>query len=134
NAIAAIARETPSLYLLENKGQVTDQYLKPRPDIDFSIAGGGMNLFIGPGKMHFQFNEIKHPAVTSSDIVLEREKLLSFQVESYRIDVELLGANINAGYLTEHGQSYYENYFLAHCPKGIMAHTFTGVTYRNVYP
>src|SRR5688572_29963315 len=45
---------------VENKGQITDQYNNTRSDIDARLSGSGVNIFIGKGAIHYQWN--KHSA------------------------------------------------------------------------
>jgi hypothetical protein len=45
-----------TLHFTENKGQVTDQYLQSRSDIDYKLAAGnGLNIFVGAGKLEYQW-------------------------------------------------------------------------------
>ena len=53
------------LLFIENKGQVVDQNGNPRNDIDFKIAGKGLNIFIGHGQIHYQFNKKKDSTAIS---------------------------------------------------------------------
>lgn len=56
------------LSFIENKGQITDQDHKPRPDIDFRLAAtGGLNIFIGDGAIHHQFSKCDNPAKQDFD-------------------------------------------------------------------
>jgi hypothetical protein len=53
-----ITAKPAPLSFIENKGQITDQNHKPRPDIDFRLAAaGGLNIFIGDGAIHYQFSK-----------------------------------------------------------------------------
>ncbi len=103
----------------ENKGQITNQYGKPRHDIDFKLRGGNVTVFIGNGQLHYQWT-----TKTAQNSV----------VTSYRMDVCLLGANPKAEIITEDKQEYFENYYLPQCPKGVIAYSYKRVTYKNIYP
>src|SRR5580693_4669635 len=47
-----------SLALIENKGQIQDQYGHARNDIQYKIAGGhGLSIFIGNGAIHYQWSD-----------------------------------------------------------------------------
>jgi hypothetical protein len=106
-----------SLVFIENKGQIIDQNGKHRKDIDFKLAGKGLNIFIGDGQIHYQFAK------------KEGEKL-----NSYRLDVILVDADKNAELVTEDKQEYYENYYLPQCPNGITTSSYKKITYKNIYP
>ncbi len=111
--------QSSSLMFIENKGQITDQHGNARKDIDFKLEGKGVNVFIGDGQLHYQF---------------QRQEAESDKIEMYRLDVTLVGANKNAEPVTEDKQDYYENYYLAQCPDGAVAHSYKKITYKSVYP
>ena len=47
-------------FFIENKGQIKDQYGKPRKDIDYVLQGNtGMQIFIGAGHIAYQMNNGK---------------------------------------------------------------------------
>ncbi len=106
---------TPLLFV-ENKGQVVAQNMDKRQDVDYKLSvGSNMNIFIGSGAIHYQWaKEGKKP-------------------ETYRLDVDLLGADKNAQVITERKQDYVEHYYLPQCSNGAKAHSFTKVTYKNIY-
>src|SRR3954465_8207729 len=53
----AMANMKGPLLFVENKGQITDQNLHPRSDIQFKTsADAGLNIFIGTGAIHYQFS------------------------------------------------------------------------------
>lgn len=117
NGIALPAAQQ-QLHFIENKGQITDQAGNHRSDIQFRIAGKGVNVFIGDGQVHYQWAK------------KEKES-----VETYRMDVKLVGANTHASLVTEDKQSYTEHYYLPSTGNSAtIANTYNKVTYKNVYP
>ncbi|MBL7717786.1 MAG: T9SS type A sorting domain-containing protein [Flavipsychrobacter sp.] len=134
-AISAFCKNDYPLTIVENKGQVTDQSFHPRGDIDFRIGAPGMSLFIGQGKLLYQFYSVERmPEPLSAGITRTKKMPEPFKVEGYRMDVELIGANTNAKILTGNEQDYYENYYNENFPDGVTAHTYGSVTYKDVYP
>jgi hypothetical protein len=124
----------------ENKGQIVDQNGSQRSDIDFKISLSGMNIFLGDGQIHYQWNkslsEQKQPDIRIEDIIKLKHspaKKVEEKVQTYRLDVKLVGANISSPVISEEKQEYYETYYLANC-NGKMANTYNKVTYKNVYP
>jgi len=131
------------LCFIENKGQVKDQASNTRNDIQFKIAtGNNLNIFIGNGQIHYQWNKqissgpsnrlgmgsSQKPSVGSP---LEKQG----EISMYRMDVELLGADENAHVIAEQQGTYCENYFTDWSGgKTLVAHSFSKVTYKNVYP
>src|SRR5688572_13669026 len=92
------AKDLSRFLFVENKGQVTDQYNNQRKDIDFRLQSPGVNVFIGNGKIHYQWAKIapyppergmqvKPPSSPGED---------RRGYKTYRMDVELVGANPNA--------------------------------------
>ncbi len=73
--------EETALRFIENKGQIKDQYGIERKDIDFKVAGSGLNMYISAGKLHYQWY-----AMTNAGSSAEK-------LDMYRMDVELEGAN-----------------------------------------
>lgn len=141
-AISHLPSLTNDLYFIENKGQITDQHLTPRHDIQYSLHAPGFNIFIGNGQLHYQFSRLrlKHtdlPAwlmarYKAGEQIDNNEQVAS--VETYRMDVELVGANTNAPAITSAKLDYYENYYLNGAPReGLQAHTCRKITYKNVY-
>ncbi len=130
-----------NLSFIENKGQIVDQYQQRRNDIDFSLAAaGGLSIFIGDGAIHYQFSKCENPEnMQSRDNfsfdtgVHELEDSLVYTM--YRMDVELVGANKDAGIIREEKQRYYEN----HYTNGLTgtdarAYGYNRITYKDVYP
>ncbi|MCD6010518.1 MAG: hypothetical protein K0Q79_380 [Flavipsychrobacter sp.] len=130
------------LFFIENKGQITDQHSLPRNDIQYALNAPGINIFIGNGQLHYQFYKLKlkHtdlPGYLKKQFkdhkpVDTHEQLAT--VETYRMDVELVGANKYANVTATEKQAYYENYYLANSPQeGYHAGACGKITYRNVY-
>lgn len=130
-----------NLVLLENKGQIRDQYAKPRNDIQFALRAPGISVFIATGAIHYQFSKITGftpvPGIGGFGKAVDEQHAMPdlCTISSYRMDVALEGANKNAEVVTEGRQSYHENYYLPGCFKnGVQAHAYSKVTYKNIYP
>ncbi|MBL7717995.1 MAG: SBBP repeat-containing protein [Flavipsychrobacter sp.] len=118
-----------SLLFIENIGQVTDQYYQHRPDIDFMIRGGGINVFVGDGQIHYQFMSFER------ETNVDRHELKKTPVKTHRIDVELLGANRNSPMIREQKNQYYEQYYTPQFGnEGGLAQSYEQITYTNIYP
>lgn len=120
---------------VENKGQITDQYRKPRTDVQFKLQSHGVNLFIGNGQLHYQWNKINPVSTDHSVSLAQRMLQVDHQMHSYRMDVTLVGANTNAKIITEDKLDYTENYYKSYASKdGIHASSYKKITYQNIYP
>ena len=120
------------LYFVENIGQIIDQYGQARKDIQYALHVPGMDIFIGNGQLHYQFSQ----EATSPDAVafLPKKADEMQQVNTYRLDVSLAGADIHAFVLAEEKQSQYINYKKPDAASVVRANTFKSITYKNVYP
>lgn len=137
-AIPGNANAKPTGFI-ENKGQVTDQDYKLRNDIQFKIATqNGLSIFIGNGAMHYQFVTAKQQPIdlrTKINNDIRKMPVEPTTLETYRMDVALIGANTNARVLTENKLDYYENHYTAFTgSNGVTAHSYSKITYQNIYP
>ena len=122
------------LSFLENKGQITDQHNNKRTDIQYMLASNGLNVFIGNGQIHYQFNQLNgmpSPQEMKNNSNIENNK--NIIVNSYRMDVTLLGANIHTTPVAEEQQEYYVNYKLPATETFTTVHTYKKITYKSVY-
>ncbi len=124
------AHHAPLLFI-ENKGQVTDQHYQSRTDIDFMLRSGALSVFIGNGQIHYQFKKVEGDVASSPD----RHELVEHKVQMHRVDVELVGANINARFESQQPNDYYEQYYSQlFDDKGALAHSYQKIFYRDIYP
>lgn len=135
-------QQNKPLSFIENKGQLMDQYRKPRKDIDYKLSGPGINVFLGDGAIHYQWtkldNDLKVPdgmPPHEMQKLLQEQLLKTGKADMYRLDVTLVGANKNALAINEEKQVYVENYYLQQTAGNVItAATFNKVTYKNIYP
>lgn len=119
-----------------NVGQITDQYGNRRSDIDFKFTNGGLNVFIGRGGLHYQWNrERKNSAPVNTEDRFGIEEHEHDTSDSYRLDIMLENANKNAILTTGELQPYTERYYTAQFgEEGGVANTYTRIVYSDVYP
>ena len=116
--VSPIPQDKP-LSFIENTGQITDQHDKQRKDIDFKLPVPGMNIFIGNGQIHYQWNKTmgnwqpevngRYPA--SLTLGFDSDISAPTSVESYRMDVTLVGANLSTPATAKDIQLYTERYY-----------------------
>ena len=100
---------SPALSFIENDGQVIDQNKKLRHYIPFKIyADNGQGVFIGIGKLEYQFSKLIIPYTGSRANSTENMQSPPQTYDMYRIGVELIGANTNAVFIKEPQESYFE--------------------------
>ncbi|MCB9047064.1 MAG: T9SS type A sorting domain-containing protein [Chitinophagales bacterium] len=144
------ATPATSAQFIANKGQVADQYGTLRRDIDAKIEAGGVTMFVGDGQLHYQwvaeqgqksnpdsyrektkkFDASRHLPSLFSDTLFKE----GIDIEIYRMDVTLVGANKSAEAIFEEPTGDYENYYLPQFPDGVTARGYNKVTYKNIYP
>ncbi|WP_118953140.1 DUF7948 domain-containing protein [Taibaiella helva] len=121
----------------ENAGQITDQFSHPRKDIQFQLSANGLSVFIGKGKIHYQWNQLlpakaQGPDATTSKT--DRPEPPSYSsFNTYRVDMTLLGCNPDALALKEDPFPDATVYY-AYGLDGARAASCRKITYRNIYP
>lgn len=113
--------KSKTLAFRENKGQVVDQFGNPRPDVQFQVLDKEVSMFVGNGQLHYQFNKQLSSANNKKSI------------KSYRLDVELIGANENATVFTEEPKQGVDISYTAGM-EAVKTHSYRKLTYQNVYP
>ncbi len=122
-----------SLSFIENKGQIINQFGEHRNDIDYCIAGSGLNIFVGSAALHYQWSKPKgKPMEIGANGRPVHHPDCAYDI--YRMDVSLAGANTKAVAVVEDKLDFSQNYYLPQCPNGVTAFAYRKITYKNVYP
>lgn len=135
-----VLAQNHQLFFVENVGQLSDQFHKPRHDIDVAMKTSGMSVFIGSGKIQYQFvKPLKTNAPDIPDFPFDKSKGKVEQstnsLETFRIDVELVGASKSVTPVMSGQLKYYERfYFPQFGEEGALAHTYSRITYPEIYP
>lgn len=107
----------------ENKGQVLDTEGKTRPDIQYTTEINGVKLYFRDNAVSYVFPKVEDKG--------KGQPVLS---ELYRMDLEFVGANPNAQIISEEAVNGLSNFYLGHCPNGIVGvKSYTKLTYKNIY-
>jgi gliding motility-associated-like protein len=136
NIYTEIPKTESRLSFKENKGQIGDQFSKPRPDILFSGNSGGLNFYLRNNGISYQMYRVdswekvedtKIPNYPSAKEVPGKRTI-------YRVDINWLNTNSNASVVKESALSGYENYYSAVCPNGATGiKSYKNITYKNLY-
>lgn len=117
----------------ENKGQVSDQYFRPRPDVLFGGTDGNLVFHLKNNGISYQLNKID----TWKDVEDIRTKEKRKEIDKstiYRLDINWLNANTHARIVKGAAYEGYNNYYLETCPNGALnVQSFEEVTYQNIY-
>jgi hypothetical protein len=120
----------------ENKGQVTGEDANR---VKFLLKDGNLSLFLMNDGIAYQFNRVHYPeGYTNHDKLMtieERQKMeelsKDIRTETYRMDVQLVGANQNARITTDGKNQDYVQYYNHNA---LNVSNFSKVTYHEVYP
>ncbi|MBI2270636.1 MAG: SBBP repeat-containing protein [Bacteroidetes bacterium] len=133
---------------IENKGQFSDMDGCPVPEALFKTSAGKATVYLTTHGLTYAFMKFEK----EEDEEKEKEHDLSTQldlgkdplhhvekprnVEIYRMDMLLVGAVIKKeNIIAEHPQAYATNFYLGHCPDGIInVKTYSKITIRSIYP
>jgi len=121
--------ETKSLLVsfTENKGQMSDQFYRPRLDVRYGGSIGDMTFHLRNKGISYQFIR----AGNSTSKVSQNEKSGSI----YRVDVNWIGCKDQAEIVTDKEFEGYTNYYLAACPAGALnVKSYKGITYKQIFP
>ncbi|MFM7154216.1 MAG: hypothetical protein ACKOZV_08840, partial [Bacteroidota bacterium] len=98
--------------LMENKGQVVDQSGRNRSDVKFIGQANGVKVVLLSNGISYQFE--KHPEVQKKPDLRSasgRDEIsVDGDVQTYRLDVRLVGANPSPTIRKEERSDYFENY------------------------
>ena len=131
----ALLDNTCSLFE-ENKGQVTGT---DASQVKYVLKEGGFSIFLLNNRIAYQFNRTHYPKgykhldkTATPEEHQQMDKLQkSIWVETYRMDVCLVGANTNAKISTEDKSNDYVQYYNHNA---LDVHSYSKITYHNVYP
>jgi hypothetical protein len=124
----------------QNKGQISDQYHKPRPDVLFSGKANGMVYHLKNNGVSYQLSKIESwkeiGYMNLPEGALMGKEGLRFvdKINLYRLDINWIGSNKDFKIVTDGALKDYTNYYSEVCPDGIIGvKSYVGVTYKNIY-
>lgn len=124
----------------ENKGQVLGQ---DSAQVKFFYKQGNLTMFLMNGRLAYQFEQWHYPQDSISEPDRRRWKSdeeeyraheayqKKIKRETYRMDIELVGANKNSEIITE-GKSH--DYIQYYTHDALDVHAYQKITYKNIYP
>ncbi len=133
----AINEPTSTISFKENKGQVSDQFYKSRPDILFSGTSGDLVYHLKNNGISYQLSRVDSWKKEEANPGLIRSKgneNIPDQVTVYRLDINWLNANTKAAIKKEKEIEGYDNYYLEVCPQGALnVKSYKQITYQSLY-
>jgi len=128
------------LNFYENKGQIKNlSDGSVNSDVKFYLQNKDLNVYLLGSGIAYQFNHFIYPEGYNPNIKSlkpdEMEKQIELQsqvkLETYRMDMQLKGANPNAHITIEGRSSDYINYYNHDV---LDVHSYSKIIYHNVYP
>ena len=123
-----------------NKGQVWNHHNQPAREVQYHYRKGGLDLFLLPTGLAYQFSQTHYPEgykrhlkkpLSLEEQAQQRELRQQIQVETYRMDMTLVGAHPNPTIVAEGKSQDYVQYYNRNA---LNVHSFQKVTYQDIYP
>lgn len=133
----------PGLFFTQNKGQIVHTDGTLAPEVLFQARANGMDVCLTTSGISYVFSwdeaagegSATHSGHAGGDEKNGRATADVPRQNQYRMDMELLNANLQSIAITEEPAGFYHKYYLAHCPEGVgNAEAFRKITFQNVYP
>lgn len=125
----------------ENKGQVLTTAGEAAPFVRYRLTQGNTSIYLLGNGIAYQFNQRHYPEGYTAlekdahHVPAKQQELdalrKEIRLETYRMDMLLEGANANAR-ITAEGRS--DDYTQYYGQDALDVHTYTRVTYHDVYP
>jgi hypothetical protein len=126
-------RKSQRITFKENKGQVCDQFYKPRPDVLFSGLSKNLTYHLLSNGISYQITKIDTWKIEEDPKTLTKNKLID-QYSIYRTEIRWINSNANP--IIEKGEALegHDNYYLQQCPNGATnVLNYKDITYKNIY-
>lgn len=123
----------------ENKGQISDQYFKPRPDVLFSGNSNGLVFHLRKTGISYQMCKVEQWKVVEKNNapVHHLNKIpdsIPNKTVNHRLDINWLNANQNSVVLKNKACGGYSNFYNAVCPNGVSkVRNYKEVVYKELY-
>ncbi len=124
------------VFFEENKGQVWGADKKTATDVQYHYQQKEVDIFMLSTGLAYQFTQVHYPegykASSKEPLTKEQEALRAeIQVETYRMDMELVGSNPHPIIVTDGKSQDYVQYYNRNV---VDVHSFQKLTYKDVYP
>ncbi len=124
----------------ENKGQIVDWTGNVSRAVRYHYAQAGLQVYAMSNGLAYQFSRLHYPAgythkksseLTAAEREEQRRLRAEIRRETYRMDVELVGADASARVSAQGKSEDYVNYYNHNA---LDVHSYERLTYHNVYP
>ncbi|MDC1068762.1 hypothetical protein OAQ99_06360, partial [Candidatus Kapabacteria bacterium] len=119
---------------IENKGQLADKDGNPLKDVLFYARFTGKDLYFrqsGISYISFKYENLESGAEKDFNEISNNEHI---KISSSRQDMDYVNSNYDSKLYGENTFDGYDNYYLSHCPNGILnVKRFKKIVYKNIY-
>ncbi|MCC6369715.1 MAG: T9SS type A sorting domain-containing protein [Bacteroidia bacterium] len=128
-----------ALYFTQNKGQISDQFFKPRPDILYSGSNNQITFHLKSNGISYQLHNIQYLQNKNLQKGISAHLNTKInrgpvQMEIYRLDVSWLNCNNHASIETQGEREGVENYYSEACPEGVVGvKSYKKLLYHDIY-
>ena len=123
-----------NLIFVENIGQLLSTDLKPVPFVKYYSKTKNLNLYFANNEIYYVFEK---PIYKKGDFQNPDDEFSPSNIEKIEtntIKLKLIGANPNAIIEASDKTQYFENFYLSHCPNGILnVNTYKKIIVKDVY-
>lgn len=126
---------TNAVRFIENRGQIAGTLGDLRPDVLYTAASGNVKVYFRNSGVSYVFLQVNTPAPKLPSERPSPQLSQETTITTYRMDMELLGANPSAAVVPEDQSSETINYYTPRFPNGITGiRSFGRLVYRDIYP
>lgn len=115
----------------ENLGQIYYSDNKPANEVKYVFKQGNLKIFLLNNGLAYQLEKYEQDTTTQTSESASAGSEGFSKLSTYRMDMELLGANPNAEIIAEGKSDDYTNYYQ---PDLIQTYSYQKIIYKNVYP
>ena len=131
-------KDAGTVTFTENKGQVSDQFHKPRPDVRFYGEQGPMSFHITDKGISYQLRQVAswtQREGEQGETEVDLADSVPAQIQFHRIDITWPGCDPHAPWITSDRKPGHTNYYLEVCPDGVThVATYGDVVRKDIYP
>lgn len=134
---AAVPSTEGSIVFTKNRGQVSDQFQRPRPDVQYYGEQAGIAYHFTDDGVSYQINKASswRPSDVFGDPATSGVDHFPDLIRSHRIDITWPGSDTRTSWIgadEKHGRT---NYYLASCPSGVTdVRSYGEVIRKSIFP
>lgn len=133
----ALLQKSNRQFFTENKGQIHDQYYKPRPDVLFSGSANGLFYHLKKDGLHYQLLRVESwkKEDYKKHQLPEEQKNVPDKISIYRVDVNWLNASTTSKVIRENELPGYTNYYNVpeNTEPALFVKSYESIRYQNIY-